>query len=280
MRLFKKYYKLILFTLVMAIIILWVGEMIIDNISILYKLNNTGKLSFLLVFIAGIIDGVNPCALSMLLFFITFIISNSRKNKNILLIGINFALGTFISYFLAGIGMLRVVGLEKYISYFHKAIYLITILLAFFLSYINIKDALRAKRYEVEKIRLQLPDKNKQLIHSTIRNIGKLRFIYISSFVLGGLITLSELLCTGQVYLTTMVLIHSFSRIVQIVYLIIFNIGFIIPILAITFLIHRGKAVVDMSHILFIRLWIIKIFTAAIMVILGIISFINLISIT
>ncbi|QGU96715.1 hypothetical protein GOM49_17935 [Clostridium bovifaecis] len=136
---------------------------------------------------------------------------DSRKNKNILLIGINFALGTFIAYFLAGIGLLRVVGLGKYISYFHKAIYLITILLAFFLSYINIKDALRAKRYEVEKIKLQLPDKNKQLIHSTIRNIGKLRFIYISSFVLGGLITLSELLCTGQVYLTTMVLRELFK---------------------------------------------------------------------
>lgn len=73
---------------------------------------------------------------------------------------------------------------------------------------------------------------------------------------------------------------NGFKRVVQIVYLVVFNIGFIIPILAITFLIHRGKAVVDMSHILFIRLWIIKIFTAVIMMILGIMSFINLISIT
>lgn len=275
----KKYYKVLALILILIIAIFILKDDIVGGKSIISKLRNTEDLNFIIVFIAGIIDGINPCALSMLLFFITFTAANDSKGTNILLIGTMFAIGTFTAYFLSGIGLLKVIRLGKYITNFHIVIYSLTAILALILAYLNIKDAINAKKYNIGDIKLQLPSKNKEFIHNLIKRLTQYKLKYLVSLILGFLVTLSELLCTGQVYLTTMIAIYKFDSITRILYLTVFNIGFIFPILIISVLIYKGREVMDMTDVLFTKLWIIKVITAIIMSIFAIISVTNLLSI-
>ena len=100
-------------------------------------------------------------------------------------------------------------------------------------------------------------------------------FKYISSFILGFLVTLSELLCTGQIYMTTIVTLYQFDKFLRNFYLLIFNIGFIIPILIITVAFYKTKEIMSVSDTLFNKLWIIKIITGILMLVLGAYIFIR-----
>jgi cytochrome c biogenesis protein CcdA len=275
----KKYYKVLALILILIIAIFILKDDIVSGKLIMSKLRNSDDVNFIIILIAGIVDGINPCALSMLLFFITFTAANDSKNTNILLIGTMFAIGTFTAYFLSGIGLLKVIRLGKYITNFHIVIYSFTAILALILAYLNIKDAINAKKYNIGDIKLQLPSKNKEFIHNLIKRLTQYKLKYLVSLILGFLVTLSELLCTGQVYLTTMIAIYKFDSITRILYLTVFNIGFIFPILIISVLIYKGREVMDMTDVLFTKLWIIKVITAIIMSIFAIISVTNLLSI-
>ena len=275
----KKYYKVLALILILIIAIFILKDDIVSGKLIMSKLRNSDDVNFIIILIAGIVDGINPCALSMLLFFITFTAANDSKNTNILLIGTMFAIGTFTAYFLSGIGLLKVIRLGKYITNFHIVIYSFTAILALILAYLNIKDAINAKKYNIGDIKLQLQSKNKEFIHNLIKRLTQYKLKYLVSLILGFLVTLSELLCTGQVYLTTMIAIYKFDSITRILYLTVFNIGFIFPILIISVLIYKGREVMDMTDVLFTKLWIIKVITAIIMSIFAIISVTNLLSI-
>lgn len=275
----KKHFKIILLVLVMIGAFIIIQYNFLNSTSIISSIRNANTINPGIIFIAGIVDGINPCALSMLLFFITFTVANDSKSTNILLIGILFAVGTFTAYFLSGIGLLKVVRLGKYITNFHIGIYSFTAILAFVIAYLNIKDAINAKNYNIGNIKLQLPAKNKEFIHNLIKRLTQYRLKYLVSLALGFLVTLSELLCTGQVYLTTMIAIYKFESTIRLLYLIVFNIGFIFPILIISIFLYKGREVMDMTDVLFTKLWAIKIITAVIMIIFGIISVNNLLSI-
>jgi len=60
----------------------------------------------LVVTLAGLIDGINPCALSVLIFFITAISPTLKEKKAILIGGIGFTVGSFLAYFMVGLGLL------------------------------------------------------------------------------------------------------------------------------------------------------------------------------
>lgn len=219
-------------------------------------------------FTAGIIDGINPCALSMLLFFVMVMINTDRKKTNVLLFGIYFAAGTFITYLLSGIGLINVIKQLYIVKYFPPVLYGIAIVLSFVIALLNFRDAYYAKKQNLKKIILQLTQKNKKYIHNIIGKFSGSKYKYLASFVLGLCVTLSELLCTGQVYLSVIIALNSLEGFMQKLYLLIFNIGFIIPILIVTYIINKTKEVMTPSGVLLEKLWLIKIFTGILMVLL------------
>lgn len=241
--------------------------------------NPEGSIGLLILLIAGMIDGINPCALSMLFFFLIFILSIKDKKSSIFLVGVMFAAGTFLSYFLAGLGLLKVMYFARYVKYLNIVLLGLTVLLAFVFAYFNIADAINAKKDNLKDIKLQLPSKNKEFIHNLIRKIAVFKYRYPVAFLGGFLVTLSELLCTGQIYLVTIMSIQMEQGIIRILHLLVFNIGFIIPILILSYLVHKGREVISMSEAVLEKMWIIKLTTAVIMLILGSYSLMNLLSV-
>lgn len=232
----------------------------------------------LLFLMSGVIDGINPCALSMLLFFIMIMAKTNHKNTNVLVLGILFASGTFVAYFFSGIGALRFIKELSFTKYLPFILNGIAIVYSFTFAALNFKDAFYSKRFDLANVTLQLPSKNKKLIHDLIKRFSDNRLKSLAAFALGFLVTLAELLCTGQVYLAAIIALSNFSGFVQGFYLLVFNIGFIIPILIITAIIHLTKETMDMTDVLLDKLWVIKIITGVLMLGFGIYVLLNFIS--
>ncbi len=65
------------------------------------------ELRWLPVFLAGLLDGINPCAFTTLIFLISYLRLAGKKGKQILFIGGSFTLAVFLTYFLVGLGAFR-----------------------------------------------------------------------------------------------------------------------------------------------------------------------------
>ncbi len=207
------------------------------------------------VVVAGLIDGVNPCAISMILFFLTFVQVQNRKRT--FLIGFLFILGTFISYFLLGTVLFKLISriniplIRLLIRYFMLIFVIVLIIL-------NLKDYYSAKGLKYGKIILQLPPYLRRLSHRIIKQLSttssNTKVMAILAFITGILISLTEFLCTAQIYLPTIVSIIQLSGNVSltlkaIIMLLIYNIGFITPLLIILTTICIGAKVLDLSEV-------------------------------
>lgn len=65
------------------------------------------RFSFLTVAGAGLIDGINPCAFGVLIFFFSYLTLKGRSRRDIFLTGLLFTLGVFVAYFLIGLGLMQ-----------------------------------------------------------------------------------------------------------------------------------------------------------------------------
>ena len=89
------------------------------------------KFSLSAVLIAGLIDGINPCAFATIIFLVSYLTFLGKKSREILLYGIIFTFGVFIAYLLAGMGLMA--GLRQLSGFpmITKGIYLVIAVFAF-----------------------------------------------------------------------------------------------------------------------------------------------------
>ena len=202
----------------------------------------------LVVILAGLIDGINPCALSVLIFFITAISPTLKEKKAILIGGIGFTVGSFIAYFMIGLGLLRFIQ-SSIFSMLSSWFYVFIGILALLLGGITLFDFYKAKIGRAKQMKLQLPPRVKRAVHNLIHESATFgRINIMTGFVLGFLVSLFEFPCTGQVYLPIVALIgNPWSSVKPLFYLTLYNLVFISPlvlvIVASAFLVSSEKLV-------------------------------------
>ncbi len=194
------------------------------------------KFSLSAVLIAGFIDGINPCAFATIIFLVSYLTFIGKKSREILIYGIVFTLGVFIAYLLAGMGLMA--GLRQLSSFpmITKGIYLVIAIFAFVLGIISLYDYILFRRGQMAKWKLQLPKAFKQKVHKIIREgTQSQRAGYLGTFAIGFVIAATEVICTGQVYLPTIGYIMTIPklRVHAFFNLVLYNIMFIIPLVAI-----------------------------------------------
>ncbi len=245
-----------------------VQDMSVNHAADIKKFINFKTVS---VFFAGLINGINPCSMSMLLFFISLIMV---KKVNIMKIGIAFSAGKFLAYLLLGTIFFEFLS-KLNIGWLHTVIKIVMIIVIVILVTFNLQDFFAAKKEKYNKIRVQLPTAFRKFNHRLIRkltNIADLKLILIVSFLLGIMISLGEFLCTGQIYLTTIVTIlqtNDSLNFQAFLYLVLYDLAFIIPLLILSFGIYKGKEVFDVSEVIREKLHIIKLINVAIFFVFG-----------
>jgi cytochrome c biogenesis protein CcdA len=179
---------------------------------------------------AGLIDGFNPCAFAVLVFFISYLTVMKKKGRDILSVGLSFISGIFITYFLIGLGILSVLFRFTYYALFTRVLNGITGAGCIVLGVLSFTDFLKAKRGNMKDITLQLSKGMKDRIHSIIIKKTRLPHYVAGSFAAGIIVSVLEFACTGQVYLPTIVYItgNPGLKLRGTIYLLIYNLFFIL----------------------------------------------------
>ncbi|GAB6277183.1 MAG: membrane protein [Rectinema sp.] len=181
--------------------------------------------------LAGLLDGINPCAFSTMLFFLSFIALKRRDRRSLAWVGISFILAVFVTYFLIGLGFLG--ALRKYLSENRFSLYVdifVSALAAIF-AVLNVRDAVVATQGRASESLLQMPFFLKRMSHRFIRYFNQLPLYILGAALSGFLVSVIELACTGQIYLPTIAYMNQSARSSRsIILLLIYNVAFIIPL--------------------------------------------------
>lgn len=192
---------------------------------------------------AGLIDGINPCVFATLVFFMSLLAVSRISGRKLLLVGSVYCLACFLTYFSLGFGLFRF--LQLFSGYLVLRLILEYGMLALLLlfAFLSFRDAWKFKRSgDSRLITLQLPERVKKIIHTVMRRGLKYRYLIPGAFVTGLLVTVLESVCTGQVYIPTLVLMTreygAGSRWFGL--LLLYNLMFIVPLLILFFAAWRG----------------------------------------
>lgn len=187
-----------------------------------------GQGGFLPILItAAAIDSVNPCAFSVLILTIGFLMSLGRTRFSILKLGFIYILGIFLVYMAIGLGVLRVLNILNVPHLMGKVA--ATVLIAFgILSLIN---GLLPK----SPIKLGIP-----------RSTHKKLAVFMSkgsmpmAFILGILVGAFEFPCVAGPYLLILGMLHDQGMFLSgLGYLTIYNLIFILPLIIILLLVSE-----------------------------------------
>jgi cytochrome c biogenesis protein CcdA len=191
---------------------------------------------------AGLIDGLNPCAFATLVFFISYLTFTGRRGRDVLLVGISFALGVFLTYLLVGVGLLKVIQSLSFFTALGRWVYLITAVLCAVLAILTFRDFFKARRGNVSEMTLKLPIGLRRRINAVIREGAQVHAYVAMAFVTGFVVSLIELACTGQVYLPTIVYVMSRPELAAeaFLYLVLYCLMFIVPLVVVFVLSYFG----------------------------------------
>jgi cytochrome c biogenesis protein CcdA len=229
----------------------------------------------LAVIIAGLQDGFNPCAFTVIVFFISFLAVQGYRRRDLILIGSSFILAVFLTYLGIGLGIFN-------FFYRFKDFWILTRLLNLTIGSLSILFGILAiwdfikfkKTGSSDGLILQLPKPIKERIHKVVGffyrrspqekqdNLlpapGKL---VVSAFVTGFLVSVLEAVCVAQIYLPTIIFILKTTgpKLRALGYLLLYNLLFVAPLLVIFCFALAGTSVERFQRVLRGRLGIVKI---------------------
>ncbi|MCK9604239.1 MAG: hypothetical protein M0R66_07775 [Candidatus Omnitrophica bacterium] len=218
----------------------------------------------LAIIIAGLIDGINPCAFTVIVFFISFLAFQGYRKRELVIIGLSFIFAVFLTYVLVGLGIFRFLYALRGFYFITKGVYYLVAIFCFTLGVFALYDVwLFRKTGKTEGMALQLPGVVKKKIQAIIgmhyrkpaqdrtegapsRHFSRL---IVSALFTGFLVSLLEAVCTGQLYLPTItfVLKEASLRLRAFGYLLLYNLMFIVPLLVILSLALFGATSEDFA---------------------------------
>ncbi len=188
----------------------------------------------------GAVDAVNPCALAVLTMMLIAIIAyNPRDRRNILLSGLAFSCAVLIMYMFYGIIIIKAFQfLQDIITGFRLTLYKILAVGAIILSILQIKDYFK---YKAGGLGTEMPLFMRPKVKKIIEGITSPR----GAFTMGLFVTLFLLPCTIGPYIILSGMLSFVDIVKALPHLIIYNLIFILPMLAITIIVYMGLSKVE-----------------------------------
>jgi len=182
---------------------------------------------------AGLLDSINPCAIGIMLLFISLLFSLNRQRTVVLFFGAFYIVAVYVTYLLIGLGILKAVHLFGVHGFFGYAAAILLILMG--IIHIGPSWLNRFKWIAWMNSCHIPPNYQKHLKKGSI----------IGGLILGVLVAICEFPCSGGVYLATIGLLSTKTTFLTGVgYLLLYNVMFVLP-LVLVFLIAGNKKVLD-----------------------------------
>ena len=174
-----------------------------------------------IILVTGFIDGIHPCAIAILIFFIAFLLTIKRPVKTILGLGLLYILIIYLTYLIVGVGLLKGIIIFGTPHFFAKlGAWLLIVLGLFSLRdyfFPNLKTAFRLPKIPNEKIK-------KLLEQSTLPTVALGAFF----------VALCSVPCSGGIYAAVTALLASQGTFLQGFWLLmLYNLMFVAPLIII-----------------------------------------------
>lgn len=175
------------------------------------------------------IDSINPCAIGVLILMISVILAQKKSVGKVLLLGGIYIFAIFLTYLLAGLGLLYFLAsiplfVTEYLS--------ITVgFLIVLFGLVEIKDYF----WYGKGFSLGIPPYFAKKIHELGKNVTILGVFLTGAFVAG-----VELPCTGAPYLAIITVLSMNFNFIAFLMLVLYNIIFVLPLVVILCMVAGG----------------------------------------
>jgi len=174
-----------------------------------------------LVLVSGFVNGMNPCVLAVLAYFIG-VVSINRTRKEILKIGLLYVFSIYLVYLGIGVGLMRALLSSGYVDVVSKAFG--TLLIA--VAIVGLLNILRRRSAFPKIPRRLISPIAKRFSHSWIQ-----RSATAAALLFGGVVAALEFPCTGGVYAAIIgVLSLQRMNLTMTLFLLGYNLMFVLPL--------------------------------------------------
>ena len=168
-------------------------------------------------------DAINPCACAVLVLLLGTILVGKKSRRHVIRAGLAFTLSTFISYLLMGMGLFFVISIAGIQNY----IYIGVSVLAVLIGLGNIKEYFWPEKW----FNMEVPGSWRPKIKEITTGITSIP----GAFGIGFLVSVFLLPCTSGPYIVVIgMLSESSTRISAFGLLVLYNLIFVFPFIAIT----------------------------------------------
>lgn len=209
-----------------------------------YLQQQGGLVSLPLVTLAGLADGINPCAIGMMITLLGYlIVFGNRKGKSqnyqILKLGIAYIASVFVTYLVIGLAFYSTVN-----SIQHMVGGIVNKLIGGILGaagLIMLKDVV----WPESPVHLRIPGASKARLMKLIEKVS-----LPGTILLGIAVTVLETPCSLPLYVGTATILAQSGMALPLVvgYFLYYNLLFVLPLIIVLILVWQGKKVVEMRE--------------------------------
>ena len=109
--------------------------------SIIDRFQQMGPMA---VVLDGLIDGINPCAFATIIFFASYLAISRRPRRDLILVGLAFALGVFVAYLTVGLGAMGLLAMVSSVRCLGLLLYGVMAAACFVLAIVSVYDSIQA----------------------------------------------------------------------------------------------------------------------------------------
>lgn len=205
-----------------------------------YLQQQGGLVSLPLVTVAGLADGINPCAIGMMVMLLGYLIVFAKRPQHVVKIGLLYVASVFITYLVIGLVFYSVVQqLQNVISVgvVNRVVGVVLGLAAV----IMLKDVV----WPNSPIHLRIPGASKERLMGLIEKVSIPGVI-----LLGMVVTVLETPCSLPLYVGTATVLANSGLALPVVigYFLYYNFLFVLPLLIVLVVVWRGKKLVEVSE--------------------------------
>jgi len=188
--------------------------------------------TFSVVTISALIDSINPCAIGVLILMISVVLGGKGSARRLLYLGGLYIGAIFITYLLAGLGLIYFLSnVPLFVAEYLALIVGTFVILA---GMLEVKDFF----WYGQGFSLQIPPYFAEKIHKFSKNMTVTGVIILGAFIAG-----VELPCTGAPYLAIITMLSLNFNLTAFLLLIYYNILFVSPLVVILLLVAAGTKV-------------------------------------
>lgn len=205
-----------------------------------YLQGKEGVLSLPLITIAGLVDGINPCAIGMMVMLLGYLLVFAKKPERVIKTGLLYIGTVFVTYLVVGLGLYSLVsqydlsGGAKVLRYIISGVLIIAGLIQF-------KDFLGIEGGP----HLRIPTASKSKLMTLIEKVS-----YPATVLLGVLVTLLETPCSLPIYVGTATILANSGMAMPIIvlYFLYYNFLFVLPLIVVLVVLWRGKKLIEVKE--------------------------------